>query len=228
MAIKHWKITEKSVSDLKEHPDNTRKITTEAKRGLRTSLESFGNVELIVWNKRFDRIIGGHQKLKILKEEGQSKTQVIEVDLNKEEEKALMLVLNSRYIAGEFTKETKGALDFIKEKRPDLYSGLMMPGLNKEIEKMQLKVPTKEEEEIIPELEILPYEHWDYILLVFDDSRDWMVALDWFGIKKNVYITRAGHKKIGLGRIIKGKKFLEKIKKDLVNKKKTKNKDGDK
>jgi len=213
MAVKHWKIVKKKVSELKEHPDNPkmRRIEDHTLRGLGTSIEHFGIVELIVWNKRFDRVVGGHQKLKILKKEKEKETDVIEVDLPEEEERALMLVLNNPHLRGEFVPGAKEAVDLIKEKRPDLYEGLLIGVLGKDIDKIQPKVPEASPPDFIPEMEIQPYEHWDYICIFFKDSRDWMVAVDWFGLKKVKFTTKGGFQKIGLGRNIDGKEFIKLI-----------------
>lgn len=37
---------------------------------LKRSIQEFGYVEPIVWNSRTGNVVGGHQKLKILKEQG--------------------------------------------------------------------------------------------------------------------------------------------------------------
>ena len=43
---------------------------------LKKSIETFGYVEPIVWNKRTGNIVGGHQRLKILQHQGQRKLSV--------------------------------------------------------------------------------------------------------------------------------------------------------
>jgi hypothetical protein len=65
----------------------------------------------------------------------------------------------------------------------------------------------------LPEMEIQPYEHWDYIVLVFKDSRDWIQALSKFGIKKvQTKLAESGKVVTGLGRVIDGKRVLEMVK----------------
>lgn len=48
----------------------------------------FDLVEPLVWNKRTGNLVGGHQRLKILKEQGRTEVEVSVVDLSPIKEKA--------------------------------------------------------------------------------------------------------------------------------------------
>ena len=61
---------------------------------LKTSINTFGYVEPLVWNQRTGNLVGGHQRLKILAEQGLAEVEVSVVDLNLDKEKALNLALN--------------------------------------------------------------------------------------------------------------------------------------
>lgn len=61
---------------------------------LKRSIEEFGYVEPIVWNKRTGRVVGGHQRLKVLKELGSTEVECSIVDLDEDREKALNIALN--------------------------------------------------------------------------------------------------------------------------------------
>lgn len=61
---------------------------------LRRSIETFGCVEPIVWNKRTGFVVGGHQRLEVLKQLGHTSVDVVEVNLTPDREKALNLALN--------------------------------------------------------------------------------------------------------------------------------------
>ena len=54
----------------------------------------------VIWNELTGHVVGGHQRLKILKDLGRKKIQVSVVDLPEEKEKALCLALNK--ITGEW------------------------------------------------------------------------------------------------------------------------------
>jgi len=70
---------------------------------IRRSLEEFGCVEPLVWNKRTGNLVGGHQRLKVLQAQGAREVEVSVVDLPPERERALNLALNK--IAGDWDEE---------------------------------------------------------------------------------------------------------------------------
>lgn len=61
---------------------------------IRTSMEDFGLLQPLVWNRRSGNLVGGHQRLKVLLNQGKRKVPVVAVDLPPEREKALNLALN--------------------------------------------------------------------------------------------------------------------------------------
>ena len=65
---------------------------------LSRSMGEFGCVQPPVWNKRTGNLVGGHQRLKVLLQHGAKNVQVVVVDLDLAQEKALNLALNK--IAG--------------------------------------------------------------------------------------------------------------------------------
>jgi len=67
---------------------------------LRRSIEEFGYVEPVIWNKRTGNIVGGHQRYKILNSLGYTEIDCVVVDIDEQREKALNVALNK--ISGEF------------------------------------------------------------------------------------------------------------------------------
>jgi DNA modification methylase len=122
-------IESKLISELTPAPYNPRQISPEALAGLRGSVERFGLVEPVVWNRRTGNVVGGHQRLKVLQSMGETTTQVIVVDLPEAEEKALNVALNSPSIAGEFTPELHQLLAEIEASLPELSSLLRFDDL---------------------------------------------------------------------------------------------------
>lgn len=61
---------------------------------LKKSIETFGYVEPVIVNKRTNNIVGGHQRFKVLKDLGYTEIDIIEVDLDDNNEKALNVALN--------------------------------------------------------------------------------------------------------------------------------------
>jgi DNA modification methylase len=67
---------------------------------LKRSMNEFGYVEPIVWNKRTGNIVGGHQRYKILLDQDIQEIDCVVVDLDETKEKALNIALNK--ISGEW------------------------------------------------------------------------------------------------------------------------------
>ena len=61
---------------------------------LRRSVEEFGYVEPIIWNKRTGVVIGGHQRLKVLQYLGYTEVDCVVLDIDEQKEKALNVALN--------------------------------------------------------------------------------------------------------------------------------------
>lgn len=68
----------------------------------------------------------------------------------------------------------------------------------------------EEEKEAFPEMELQPFEHYDYVMLVFRDTFDWSQAVDFFGLEKQGFTVTKNQRKVGLIRVIDGRKALEK------------------
>lgn len=76
---------------------------------LRRSIEQFGCVDTLIWNKRSANLVGGHQRLRILVAEfGVKEVDVSVVDLPPAKEKALNLALNK--ITGEWDEQALAVL----------------------------------------------------------------------------------------------------------------------
>ena len=56
---------------------------------LKKSIKEFGYVEPVIYNKRTGLVVGGHQRLKVLKELGYEEIDCVIVDLDEAKEKAL-------------------------------------------------------------------------------------------------------------------------------------------
>ena len=61
---------------------------------LKKSILEFDYVDPVIWNERTGRVVGGHQRLKVLRELGREEIDVSVVDLSEAKEKALNLALN--------------------------------------------------------------------------------------------------------------------------------------
>ena len=119
-------IQNKKLSDLHPFSGNPRSITDKAFRGLGKSIERFGMLAHIVWNKRTGNIVGGHQRYRQLLDMGETETDVIVVDLDDNEEVALNITLNNKEVRGDFTAEV---IDQLRMSEAQLGSSFKAIGL---------------------------------------------------------------------------------------------------
>jgi len=99
-----------NIAELKPAGYNPRVMTDKAREGLSNSIDTFGLVQPIIWNKRTGVIVGGHQRLYDLTRKGVEETDVIVVDLPEVKEKALNVALNYTGITGDWDNEKLQAI----------------------------------------------------------------------------------------------------------------------
>ena len=89
-------ITKLKIKDIKLSDYNPRNITEEQLNKLKDSIEKFGYIEPIIINKRNNIVVGGNQRLKVLKKllGDEKEIDVVIVDLDETQEKALNIALN--------------------------------------------------------------------------------------------------------------------------------------
>jgi hypothetical protein len=75
---------------------------------LKRSLNEFGFVEPLVWNKTTGNVVGGHQRLTVLKDLGYTEADCVVVEMDAQKEKALNVALNR--IQGEWDNDKLAAV----------------------------------------------------------------------------------------------------------------------
>src|SRR3990170_2554243 len=119
-------------------PYNPRKMSDEARAGLRTSIERFGLVQEIVVNRRNMHVVGGHQRLVALQETGAKEAPVALLELTDDEEKALNVTLNNPKLQGEWTADLEQVLAGVSA---EVLKGLRAEDL---VEELQAKLEAEE------------------------------------------------------------------------------------
>ena len=88
-------IEKKNIKDLIPAPYNARKSNAKQEAQLKASLEKFGVVEPIIFNKQTGYIVGGHFRVRELKKLGYKEVDCVIVDLNEQDERELNIRLNA-------------------------------------------------------------------------------------------------------------------------------------
>lgn len=64
-------------------------------------------------------------------------------------------------------------------------------------------------QKVLPEMELQPFEHYDYVVLLCRNTYDWMALQDALGIEQVQFTAPNGAKLIGRGRVVDATKVLE-------------------
>lgn len=191
-------IQDVKLSELKPAPYNPREISTEALSGLRQSLEKFGLVDLLVVNRRNMRIVSGHQRYKILQEEGVETVTCIMVDMDEISEMAMNVSLNSQEITGTWTQALVPILERLRQDASDDYLALRLKELRAEVADLEIEntgagktlpddIPEPPKETITK-----PGDLWilgEHRLLCGDSTKDEDVARLMDGHKASLFAT---------------------------------------
>lgn len=200
-----------SIDDLKPYKNNPR-INEQAVEAVANSIKEFGFKVPIVVDKN-NVIVAGHTRFKASKSLGLKEVPcIIADDLNEEQIKAFRLADNK---VGELAEWDNDLLNLELEN-----IGLDMEQFGFDLEK---KLKVLEDEPEVKFTEILGEEH-NYVVLYFDNEVDWLQAETLLGLeqvqcpstRKDGKITKS-MKRVGVGRVLKGKEVLERLKKEYEN-----------
>lgn len=88
-------IEKKQLSELRPAPYNARQSSKDQEKQLQASLQKFGVVEPIIFNKQTGYVVGGHFRLRELTKMGYKEIECVIVDLSEDDEKELNIRLNA-------------------------------------------------------------------------------------------------------------------------------------
>lgn len=200
----------KTVSDLTFYPKNVRKHPARNLDMLELSLAKHGAARSIVIDEK-GLVIAGNGVVEAAKRcgidtiipvetDGRSLVAVVRRGLSEEQKMELSVADNRASDLSEFDPANLKAAS----EQADLSDYFS----KKELEDIFGKLESLPEERY-PEMELQPFEHYDYVVLMFKNSLDFLKACDFFKLKK-VGFDAGGKKgqKVGLGRVLDGAKAL--------------------
>lgn len=203
--MKNYEVVDIPLNDLKELEYNPNEMGSNDYIQLINSLKKFKVVEPAVVNMIEERkyvIVGGNHRVKAAREIGWDTFPCHPVYLTIDQERELALRLNKN--RGEPTLEKLKAF----EENELLNAGYTF----NEVDEIFEETIEQEPEEKIEKMELEPYENYDYIVLMFRNTNDWLNALQELDIKKVEFGDVQGKKpKIGLGRVIDGTRILQRL-----------------
>lgn len=174
--------------------------TAEQVEHIANSIREFGWRQPIVVDKD-NVIVIGHGRYLAAKQLGIEEVPCVRAsDLTEDQIRALRIVDNK-------TNESEWDLALLDLDMLDLQIDMSMFGFDTLEDELQKE---QERKKTLKTMELRAFEHYDYVVFVFKNQMDWLNVVNEFGIEK----VDAGYgktKKVGVGRVIDGKRLLEKI-----------------
>ena len=136
--------------DLKPAEYNPREIGERAFEGLGNSINKFGLLIPIIWNKTTGNIVGGHQRYKHLQESGETETDVVVVELDANEEVAANITLNNPNIRGGFSSEIVRLLKLSEAQMGSVFNDIRLNDLFRTLKNEKPEKEKKDRTEKVP------------------------------------------------------------------------------
>jgi hypothetical protein len=195
---------------LKPNPVNPNRHSAHQIQLLASIIQDQGWRNPITVSKRSGLVVRGHGRLEAALLLGCDTVPVDEQAYGSEVEELADLLADNRLaeLAELDEDELRRLIRQIEEADPAF--DLELTGfMEDEIRKLFEEDDPEDELEPIPRMECQAFEHHDYLVFMFHDLRDWMLALQLMGVREVDYSITRTTKKIGIGRVLHGKRLLQ-------------------
>ena len=196
---------------LKPNPVNPNRHSAHQIQLLASIIQEQGWRNPVTVSKRSGLIVRGHGRLEAALLIGCEAIPVDEQDYASDAEELADLLADNRLseLAELDEDDLRKVLRSIQDADPDF--DIELTGfMEDEIRKLMNDADNPEDEiETIPRMECQAFETHDYLVFMFHDLRDWMQVLQLMGVREVDYSITRRTKKIGLGRVLHGKRLIE-------------------
>ena len=194
---------------LKPNPGNPNRHSAHQIQLLAAIIQEQGWRSPITVSKRSGLIVRGHGRLEAALLMGCETVPVDRQDYESEAAELADLLADNRLseLAELDEDDLKRVVERMREVDPS-FDVELTGFMEDEIAKL-FAAEEVEELETIPRMECQPFEHHDYVVFMFHDLRDWMLALQLIGVPEVDYSITRKTKKIGIGRVLHVKRLIE-------------------
>jgi hypothetical protein len=195
---------------LDENPLNWRRHSPEQLQSIRDLLADpdVGWAGACLYNERTKRLIDGHARKSV--SDPKQVVPVLVGDWSEEAERKILATLDPVAAMAQGDADAYAALVesvqaeslWVRDLLHNTQAGLNAAGEDGE------ENPTQEPSAALPQMECQPFEHHDYIMLLFKNEQDFQQACERLGIQRVQVTYPGGKQKIGLGRCVDGMKAI--------------------
>jgi len=194
---------------LKPNPVNPNRHSAHQIQLLASIIQEQGWRGPITVSKRSGLIVRGHGRLEAALLMSAEKVPVDYQDYASDAEELADLLADNRLseLAELDEDDLKRVIESIRASDPS-FDVELTGFMEDEIARLYDEKP-EDDVETVPRMEIQAFEHHDYLVFMFHDLRDWMLALQLLGVREVDFSITRKTKKIGIGRVLHGKRILD-------------------
>jgi hypothetical protein len=210
-----------SANELKANGKNWRLHPYAQRKAIAESLERIGMADvLLAYESERDggalTLIDGHARLE---EQPDVAWPTVILDVTDEEADLLLLTLDPMTSMADVDTTALDALLAEQEGVGLVALEDLMHDLRKQTGKKQAELDAETadgqppaSERVLPEMELMPFEHYDYVVLLARNTHDWMTLQEELGIEPVQFTLGDGEaKQFGRGRVIDAGRVLERL-----------------
>jgi hypothetical protein len=195
---------------LDENPHNWRRHPPEQLQSLRDLLHDpdVGWAGACLYNERTKRLIDGHARKNVV--DPKTPIPVLVGDWSEEAERKILATLDPVGMLAQgdaaayaklvevITAESLWVRDLIHNTQAGIDAAAQ-----------EEPAPADEPSAALPQMQCQPFEHYDYVMLVFRNEQDFQQACERLSIQRVQITYPGGRSKVGLGRVIDGAQALK-------------------
>ena len=195
---------------LDENPLNWRRHSPEQLQSIRDLLNDpdVGWAGACLYNERTKRLIDGHARKTVT--DPKQVLPVLVGDWSEEAEKKILATLDPVGAMAQGDSEAYAKLVemvnaeslWVRDLIHNTQAGLVAAEVDDPEEQLEPSA-------VLPQMECQPFEHYDYIMLLYRNEQDFQQACEHLGIQRVQVTYPGGKQKIGLGRCVDGMKALK-------------------
>jgi ParB-like chromosome segregation protein Spo0J len=207
------------ITKLKPYPENAKKHIASQIDAIAKSIKEFGFVGVVIVDET-NTILAGHGRVAGAKKAGLTTVPCLKYTNLTDKQKRLFVIADNRLaeVGGGWDEKIleKEIQDILKNTDYDIGEFGFDEQFVYDIISKNLEENSEVSDEVaekFPQMELQAFESYDYIVLFFKDSRDFLNVAQRIGVKR-VLMNRPEDKtkKVGIGRLIRGEKLIELLK----------------
>lgn len=190
------------------NPENWRLHPEEQGKTIDDALREVGWIQHVIVNETTGHVVDGHKRLALALEHGEAEIPVVWVKLSAEDEKKALATFDP--IGGMAQIDSEAYQKLIEGIPTDslwmreLLKNTALAGINNDEDEDDDQ--DKGEGKDIPEMELHPFEHYDYLVFMFRNDQDFYNACESLGVQQVAFsVPNSTKQKIGLGRVVEGR-----------------------